>query len=321
MSGFTLAILKAIGVILTGVFGIIGAATNFKTQEGKLTKWGRRNLIALVCALLLAVVAQAVEYIRAADQAESAATQAAKAAEKLEAIVQNLDRVSDPLGPVRIEFDVDFPSGGGPDATGADLTAFLTRLEAIRTSPHANDGEPIVLLCQRCEGFPNQKKEPAAHSFITSRLELAIFFFRPMADFTLPDPHKAEPNMSLLAGGAPDPAGLSPPTYNQSTKLFYLGPPPQRVSLEDNYYDDKMRSVRDLVGARMAVEIRSYSDAISEAMLKKASLRFLSLSFPGRRELSFAAKDFKKESPPNRPTLFVYDFPNTWEALKARFVP
>ncbi len=84
-----LAVLKAVGLLTAGVFGIVGAVTNFRDDSGKLTRWGRRNLIALIMGLVLSLSAQMVEYVRGRSEATAAAERARKAADQAEQLLLN----------------------------------------------------------------------------------------------------------------------------------------------------------------------------------------------------------------------------------------
>jgi hypothetical protein len=51
-----LTILKLLSLLLTTVFGLAGQVFDFRDQStGKVTKWGRRNLVGLVIGLIIGV--------------------------------------------------------------------------------------------------------------------------------------------------------------------------------------------------------------------------------------------------------------------------
>jgi hypothetical protein len=56
-----LAILKLAAIMLSGILGVVGLLVNYKDKDGKVTKWGRRALIAVVISSLVAALTQGVE--------------------------------------------------------------------------------------------------------------------------------------------------------------------------------------------------------------------------------------------------------------------
>ena len=48
-----ISFLKVIGILLSGIFGIVGQVKDFRDkQTGKVTVWGRRNLVGLILSAL-----------------------------------------------------------------------------------------------------------------------------------------------------------------------------------------------------------------------------------------------------------------------------
>jgi methyl-accepting chemotaxis protein len=83
-----LTILKGVGLVIAGIFGIVGARTNFKNADGTITVWGRRNLVALLFGLVLSLSAQAIEFARNRSEALSAGELAKRAADQAEALLK-----------------------------------------------------------------------------------------------------------------------------------------------------------------------------------------------------------------------------------------
>ncbi len=54
--------LKLFSFIATATFGVIGVTTDFKDDKRKLTRAGKLNLVSLVLAVLIGVIAQKAEY-------------------------------------------------------------------------------------------------------------------------------------------------------------------------------------------------------------------------------------------------------------------
>lgn len=95
-----LAILKGLGLLMAGVFGLIGATTNFKGEDKKLTYWGKWNLAALTFGLFLSMTVQILEYRRGQIDASSAATKAKDAALKTEKILARTTEAAEKIGDV-----------------------------------------------------------------------------------------------------------------------------------------------------------------------------------------------------------------------------
>jgi hypothetical protein len=67
-----LAILKLAAIMLSGILGVVGLLVSYKDQDGKVTKWGRRALIAVVISSLVAALRQGVEVYKQRSEARQA---------------------------------------------------------------------------------------------------------------------------------------------------------------------------------------------------------------------------------------------------------
>lgn len=92
-----LAALKLIGLLLTGVFGIAGALFNFKEPTGRISAWGRRNLIGLAVGLVISVTTFVGEFVvkRRSDR---------ESARKTERLLAMATTVLNPVNRIKIEF-------------------------------------------------------------------------------------------------------------------------------------------------------------------------------------------------------------------------
>ena len=109
-----LAILKFSGIILTGTFGAIGVAVEYKdAKTGQMTKWGRRALIGVIFTSVVAVVSSAVEMMvkqeDAAQAAEKAAKQTLQEVERANKILSEVNRAVHPIEGVEITAWVTIP--------------------------------------------------------------------------------------------------------------------------------------------------------------------------------------------------------------------
>src|SRR5262245_59142274 len=100
----TLATLKVIGILVTGLFGLAGALTNFRNDDGTSTVWGRRNIVGLGCGIVLSLGVECGTFIRDSIDAKNkrvAAEESQRAADKLiestESSVERLEKVRQQL--------------------------------------------------------------------------------------------------------------------------------------------------------------------------------------------------------------------------------
>ena len=56
-----LEVLKYVGVFSAGIWGIISLLVEYKSEDGKITKWGKRALIGGVFSIFLAIITMSIE--------------------------------------------------------------------------------------------------------------------------------------------------------------------------------------------------------------------------------------------------------------------
>jgi hypothetical protein len=113
-----LNILKLLGLVLTGAFGILGLLTEFRDDKTKkITKWGKVALFGIFLSTALSFVSQVLEARKSAKQAQD---QLARSNE----ILNNLNRSLNPLTNVRVTYWIKVP------LDAPELQAFRERLTA-----------------------------------------------------------------------------------------------------------------------------------------------------------------------------------------------
>jgi hypothetical protein len=94
---------KAVSIVLTGAFGILGLLTDFKDQNTKkITKWGRISLAGIVITTLLGAAAQLKE-------SHDDGKEALELAENSKAQLEEIERVLTPIDQIMVRISVSGP--------------------------------------------------------------------------------------------------------------------------------------------------------------------------------------------------------------------
>lgn len=124
-----LNILKLIGLVLTGAFGILGLLTEFRDDKTKkVTKWGKVALSGIILSTALSLVAQILESAKSVRDAREAEKQARDQISRSNEILNNLNRSLNPLTNVRITYWLKVP------LDAPELAAYRKRLTDKMTS-------------------------------------------------------------------------------------------------------------------------------------------------------------------------------------------
>jgi hypothetical protein len=98
---------KAISIVFTGAFGILGLATDFKNKHThKITKWGRVSLIGIIVSTILGVAAQLKE---SSDDAAKALALAQKSDDTLQQVHRLVSPINDTAFFISLSFDCKKP--------------------------------------------------------------------------------------------------------------------------------------------------------------------------------------------------------------------
>jgi hypothetical protein len=102
--------LKLLGTVFSGVFGILGLATDYRNRRTKaVTKWGRLSLLGIVVSTIVAFASQAIETVRdriTANEAKAKLSQQLSLADKT---LAEVERSILPLRNLTINYSVEVP--------------------------------------------------------------------------------------------------------------------------------------------------------------------------------------------------------------------
>ncbi len=102
---FIITALKLIAVTLTGAFGALGLLTDYRNEETKeITHYGKIALYGIIISTVVALSTQALEFWGEKDKAIKAAIEAKEASERMEITLNNINRLLQPLGKVKVAF-------------------------------------------------------------------------------------------------------------------------------------------------------------------------------------------------------------------------
>src|SRR5262245_44793518 len=151
--GDVLSILRLLGIVLSGVFGVLGLLTEYKDKDGKVTRWGKTALAGICLSTVVALAAGVRESRKATRAAPDAERQTRLQLQRSNEILADLGRTLDPLTNIRISFAVKFPLNTEQFATYRNrLAKEVNRLltmpveqrsrQGVQFSPDPNDGKP-----------------------------------------------------------------------------------------------------------------------------------------------------------------------------------
>lgn len=97
-----LVLLKVLGVLISGVFGVLGTVVRIRDRAGDLTNKGKTFIAGSVAGLLLAVVSQIFESYTQREAQQAAAAESLESTRRLELIVTELNRTLQPISPLEV---------------------------------------------------------------------------------------------------------------------------------------------------------------------------------------------------------------------------
>jgi hypothetical protein len=291
---------------------------------------------------------------KAADQAEQLLKRTAEAADRIGAVGQNVEQISkqasatanqlvqvganverglDPLEPLEIGFSFLLPL---PEHVAnsteyiekselQELVEFRKKLDSVRLSINPDDESgPSIRLCRACPHFPPEGNR-LPHLLLTERYETWFGFYRkePIGKGLQ---LKGEPFMAFWVEAMPEIEGIEDdanlaPDYFPRSAVINFSFKSQVVKADHIYSPRSIRSVRDLLGTRMVIELRPFSGGwLPESVRRATRPSLISMYLPGGRELQFHDRNLTRVER-GRQTFWVFDFPNTMKELQRKFVP
>jgi hypothetical protein len=86
-------ILKAVSMVATGLFGVLGVLTNYKDKEGKVTKWGKVAITGILFSATISLVLYGLESVKATKGAVEAKKQYDETKKKLDTALEDSSRL------------------------------------------------------------------------------------------------------------------------------------------------------------------------------------------------------------------------------------
>jgi hypothetical protein len=323
-----LLILKLLGVVFTAAFGIIGTMQEFRSQSGKLTKWGKAAVVGALVSLFVAVSAQFVDNHLQKIAAQKAAAQALDSTQRTEKIVSELNRTMQPIESISV-----FVADLGVPMDDPLLQDYKVRLdngleEFLRSNPLERPFPPgmaipgtksvngisvpsHITVSRSSPLFPDPHRESLARAVLDVEfLELAFYKVRIDASEFRPFFHgfSHDPDLRVecfIKGSLNIQKSLETETF-QLTGL--LGS--ERAHWENN--TGKIAAIPDLVNAQLFIAVgplgvEGQNDQFLE-LRRRFSLNDINLSF-GNRSRWIRSSMVKQHSSADGVTFWEFIFP------------
>ncbi len=299
------AILKFVSVVLTGTFGVFGALYNFKDKDGKITKWGRRNLCALVACLLIAVVSFVFEQAVLKRKAQESAAKAQK-------LLSTATAILDPLNRIEVSFIYSLP------LSLPVLKAY--REDLRRLDDFTEDGDAPTTSGYY---FPDRQKDRAAYEFLASGIELDI-------RISTSEEEVASAGESTfvsfeVADGIDEHYNERQMYYNPEAGRLRILSDRVRVSLDEFFFSKRPLGVDDLPGA--TIDIYLYKGApilerpaiglVRVEPLEEVELDWVFFELPGGRSFHRDASEMTVSVIRSRP-MYSFRLPDDWDEILRR---
>jgi hypothetical protein len=131
---------KAISIVFTGGFGILGLATEFKNKHThKITKWGWVSLVGILISTILGVMAQLKESHDDARKAVENSEIALQLAKNTQTTLGEVRRLLTPLGDPLLQLSFEVP------CSDTAYKAFCLKAQRLPSEGLTDDKWPITL--------------------------------------------------------------------------------------------------------------------------------------------------------------------------------
>jgi hypothetical protein len=295
---------KFLGLFLAGVFGILGVLTEYRDEEGKITKWGRRAVIGTIVSTMVAFISQGLEFQMQAQEQHEANEKSLKQAQANTALLEQLSRAVDPLNSFEVWAWV------GVDFNTPELAAYGNRVsqainEALKsakpedrylkngivvTSRESDFGKILsVAINPTSPSFPNERTEPVAY-YLVRYLDISFRFKK--ASLPSPAGEPPIPDLEIDVGTADEPSSVAL-TYNVEKKQFEIEATSMQANSEFWRNHGNVLAVPDLYKLGTTVAIVSGvgfppGNPLNAKILKSRrnlSIRVVSIRLPRGRKL------------------------------------
>jgi hypothetical protein len=315
----SLLVLKFAGILLSGLFGILGLVVNFRDGSGRVTPWGKRALIGIIASVVVAALTQAFEYLKSAEESKAGAR-------RTERLLSEIYRAVHPIKAVSATFCVVAPKDN------AQVAVYMTKLlktfdKLSKSYPDDWDHEGVALIRgkkrelsaaivrPKSEHLPSAPKDGAV-AFALGHVTLGVSFSKKAPDYTAlaqEKPYEPDLRMMFLSDFAD--------TGNQLIYRFdtgRIGIYAQSVDTDPKYWmsTGAITSIPDLKGSTMIVHLTDsfvYEPARTEIteIRKRLDLRYLVLNMTDGRRFFLSSKQMSKFSDALGLPYYVFEFPNS----------
>jgi hypothetical protein len=98
-------LLKTLGAAISAAFGMLALMTEFKDDKKHVTRAGQAALYGILGGFLLSTITGVIDYHKERTSQRDAAQKTLEAVARSEVTIQNIDRLLQPLGDIRVSFN------------------------------------------------------------------------------------------------------------------------------------------------------------------------------------------------------------------------
>jgi hypothetical protein len=304
MLGFFIALVKFLGVVLTGAFGVLGLMTEYRDKEGTITRWGRIALIGTLTSTFVALAAQGLELLKQAKDEQQTSAKALEQARENSKVLAQIGRAVDPLDSMAVtaflDVDLDIPELQGyrdrvlglirkaVDSNKKDGDGQFEN--GIMVSARSGDG-PILSVSIRPQtpAYPDKEKEELAY-YALSSLGIDFEFYKTRPPGPSID-HRVAPELAISFD-----SNEVELTYDLARRQFGIFV--SSLQTDPKYWRNSgnILAVPDLPGRSLLVwqgstnvprlDDKAFTETL-EKIKSTFSFRLMLVALPRGRELSF----------------------------------
>lgn len=284
-----LQLFKFASVILTGVFAILGAVYDFKDKNGQITKWGRRNLIALIASLVFSISMFILESVKAKEEAK-----------RSEALLRTATAILNPLNRIVVSYDYTIPMDS------LKLAEYKRQLSRLPVIADLNESTTTSGF-----NFPDRKRDSAAYRLLAQTTTLKFDISKRLEGNTMDSEISFDVEDSV-----DDDKNERQLHYNPATGRLRISSNPMTATSDNFYIPDLPFGVRDLPGAAFEVEFdvrdpeRDYPNPLDGAQIESIELKV-----PGSIHISRTRKEMKETKDKDGFCVYSFKLPETWAKL------
>lgn len=334
----TLAALKFLAILLTGILGAIGLLVEYKDKEGRRTKWGTWALIGVITTSMVAAFIQGVEVYKQNREAKAAES---RTREQESYQNQSLSEIRRAVYPLELPRDMYVTAEAVIPITDEGMAYYHRRLsdalpKLIQKARESEEGGNIrleavfdartnrktfdgVFLNRAASLFPRESGERTAWWILSDfGIEIDVYL-KPAeptkglldpAEYINPDgSRRHEPDLHFRATTEKDALRLEYSLKDRNS--VRMSSERMLVSTDHNWHNPKNLSLPDLAGARMFIKFKDWvgktddEETIRLRVERAAKLIFIDLHVANRRYFISGFKSVVNSPYP----VYVYTLP------------